>query len=347
MRTKTLVGAPEPYRPNTTIELALSRWLHRGESKGYSPKTLSDRSDIMRRFLWWLDIERGWGVAAGERHIEEVNRDLIGDFLLYCATPNSEGRFGSNRPSARRAARPATVHRYYRELRAFLNYCVEAGDLTLSPLRRGDAPRLPEDQVQPLSDKQMSDLLDALMSSRTSLRDRAILLVLLDTGLRVSELCSLKVSDIDLEEIRVVGKGGKARSVFLQTEARRAVRDYLRARKTTRPNDPLFTAARGHDTHQALTPSGVRQAIKLAGERAGIRGVRVSPHTLRHTFAVNFVRNGGNQFALRLLLGHASWRMVQNYVNLANADLAESHRRASPVERLNRRRKRKPKSGDT
>lgn len=337
MRTKILGGAPEPYRPDISIRDVLTRWLHRGEAKGFSKKTLDDRRDIMRRFLWWLNHERGWGEAAGERHIDEISRDLVEDFLLYCAAPNKTGRFGSDRPSARRAARPATVHRYYRELRALLNYCVEAGDITSSPLGRGDAPRLPEDQIQPLSDDQVGDLLDALMASSTSLRDRAILLVLLDTGLRVSELCSLKVSDIDQEEIRVVGKGGKARSVFLQTDARRAVRDYLRTRRHALLDDPLFTAARGHDTRQALTPSGVRQAIRLAGERAEIRGIRVSPHTLRHTFAVSFIRNGGSQLALRLLLGHASLRMVQRYVNLGSADLAESHRMASPVERLKKR----------
>lgn len=117
--------------------------------------------------------------------------------------------------------------------------------------------------------------------------------------------------------------------------ARRALWRYLEAeRRQAGPDEPLFIAAGGFDAGAGLTPTGVRQMIKKAGAAAGLTGVRCSPHTLRHTFAINFLREGGNLFALQALMGHADLAILRRYVALAEADLAQAHRAASPADRM-------------
>lgn len=160
----------------------------------------------------------------------------------------------------------------------------------------------------------------------STLRDRAIIVTLLDTGLRAQELCNLLVSDYDpkrgLLSVRH-GKGDKARSVFLGDVSRKHLWRYLSARSSPARGAPLFaTRAGGH-----LKAGALRRMIVRLGARCGVHGATL--HRFRHTFAINFLRNGGNLFALQDLLGHASLPMVRRYARLAETDLQDAQRRAS------------------
>jgi site-specific recombinase XerD len=155
--------------------------------------------------------------------------------------------------------------------------------------------------------------------------------------MRVSELCGLLVGHADRGsgELTVVGKGNKKRRVYMGTTARRALWRYLETdRRHALADEPLFVSIGGHQSGTGLTPSGIHQMISKAGEEAGIRGIRCSPHTLRHTFAVNFLRGGGNLFELQPLMGHTDLTVLRRYVALAESDLAQAHRAASPADRL-------------
>jgi len=126
--------------------------------------------------------------------------------------------------------------------------------------------------------------------------------VLVDTGLRASELCSLKVADADkgTRELTVTGKGNKKRKVYMEVAARRSLWRYIKAgRRDAEADDPLFTSVGGTQSRGALTPNGIYQIVQKLGQAGNLTGVRCSPHTLRHTFAVNFLRNGGNLFELQ------------------------------------------------
>lgn len=164
----------------------------------------------------------------------------------------------------------------------------------------------------------------------TRVRDRAIVLMLLDTGCRASELCDLLVGDVDIKtgatQIRR-GKGDKGRTVYLGNLAREVLWRYVSKRKDARPGDPLFETSK----RQALDRNALRKMLQTAGQRAGIVE-RVTPHRLRHTFAINYLRNGGDVYTLQRLLGHSGMEMVRRYLALAETDIAEAHRRASPVD---------------
>jgi len=322
-----------PTGPHTT-GLSIARlgevWLQDGRAQGWSPATVNDRRLALKRFCWWLEHE-----ACLPSILDNVTTQVVREFLIYAREPSPNGRYGSSNSCAHRPARPATVNAYYRILRAFLNFCIEEGHLQDSPLQHVKAPRVPVDQVQPFSQEQVEALLNAANRSRNGERDATVILVLLDTGLRVSELCTLRIGDIEYGdgELRVTGKGDKQRTVYLGRATRRALWNYIeRCRTGAHADEPLFLSTGGTQSGTALTPSGVRRAVAYAGERARIAGVRCSPHTLRHTFAVSFIRNGGNLFQLQQLMGHTDLTVLRKYVLLAEADLAEAHHKSSPVD---------------
>ncbi len=162
------------------------------------------------------------------------------------------------------------------------------------------------------------------------LRDRAIIVVLLDTGLRAQELCDLRIADYDSKRGLLTvrhGKGDKARVVFLGDGARKHLWRYLATRPSPDRASPLFSSREGRH----IDPGALRRLVIRLGERCGVQNATL--HRFRHTFAVNFLRNGGNLFALQDMLGHASLSMVRRYARLAETDLQDAQRRASVADR--------------
>lgn len=325
--------ADPPPRREVEITRAAASWIADGRAQLWSEATILDRQKTIERFCWWLEHE-----AQLRPVLSALNPDVIREFLAYAAAPCETGRYGSDRASAQRKARPATVNAYFRILRALTNFCLAEGLLTESPLKNIRAPKIPKDQIQPFSEEQVQALLDAARRGLTPDRDAAIMLLLVDTGMRVSELCGLVMSDIDRGsgELRVLGKGNKERTIHMGVKARRALWRHLEAnRRRAEPSEPLFTSFRGHTHGSALGISGVEQMIHNAGERANIpSSIRCSPHTFRHTFAINFLRNGGDLFELQELMGHEDPTILRRYVKYAAQDLAQAHRKASPADRM-------------
>jgi integrase/recombinase XerD len=159
--------------------------------------------------------------------------------------------------------------------------------------------------------------------------------VLLDTGLRASELCALNVGDVDLKsgQVRVKhgdpggAKGGKGRVVFLGQTARRSLWRYLATRQDgDEPDAPLFLGK----WQRRMNKNVLRQLIARLGAKAGV--AHAHPHRFRHSFALTYLRSGGDVFTLQALLGHSTLEMVQHYARLAQVDIEHAHRRASPVD---------------
>ena len=231
-------------------------------------------------------------------------------------------------------ARPATVNAYYRILRALFNFLLNERVITEHPLRNVKAPKVPADQIQPFSAAQVQSMLDAARRSRAPERNHAVILLLVDTGMRVSELARLTIADVDrgTSDLLITGKGNKKRTVFMSPTCRRALWKYVEAeRRNAGTEEPLFVSVGGRSLGSPLQHTGVHEIVRKAGDTARITSVRCSPHTLRHTFAVNFLRGGGNLLVLQQLMGHEDLTVLQRYVALAQSDLAQAHRRSSPV----------------
>lgn len=300
-------------------------WLADCQISQHSPRTIELRRMLTGRLLWFL--ERQEALECGRREMRQ--------FFAYLSTsdPNSAGRWDNakyNKP-----LRPASVNTYYRHLGSFFNWLVNEEYITVSPLARITPPVPKSDQVQPFSMQQLEDLINAAKKSKYAARDEAIVRCLYDTGIRATELCQLRMKDIDLYEgkLVVLGKGNKVRTVYLGRKGIRSLRAYLR-NETRSPEDAVFMAERGKEGGGPLTRSGLLQLVRRLGKAANIQVNRCSPHTFRHTFAVDFLRNGGNTLSLKHLLGHTTLQMTSRYVALAQADMQAQHRQFSPGDRL-------------
>jgi site-specific recombinase XerD len=161
----------------------------------------------------------------------------------------------------------------------------------------------------------------------------AIVLLFLDTGIRLSELVQLNVSGIDFGagEFRVLGKGGKERIVPMGLATRRAIIRYVehfRPQPVALQEDRLFLTVAG----DPISRDSIAKMLERLGRRVGV--TRLHPHLLRHTFAVRYLINGGDVFTLQKILGHSTLDMTRRYVTLANRDVKDKHRQYSPVDNL-------------
>lgn len=164
------------------------------------------------------------------------------------------------------------------------------------------------------------------MKRATADRDVAIILALVDGGLRASELCGLTIADYDRDRGRLHirhGKGDKDRFVFLGSRAQKAIWKMMIGRKGSKPTDPLFAAK----SIKPLDRNNLRHHIQLIAKRVGV--VNAHPHRFRHTFAITFLRNGGNVAELQRILGHTEIEMSLRYARVAEIDLERAAQRYS------------------
>lgn len=220
----------------------------------------------------------------------------------------------------------ATVHTHGRALRAFLNFCTREGLLAASPFdlvrlgRAAKMPKLPYTQAD----------IDKLLAV-ADLRDTAIILTLLDTGMRASECIGLNVNDLVKRRLYIrQGKGRKARTVPIGERSAAAIAAYLSERGPLPPLAPLFASRTNRNMEGRLTRSGLRRILVLLGDAAGVVGIH--PHGMRRTFAVWSLRNGMDIFHLQRLMGHEDIETLRGYLALVDDDLRRAHAKFGPVD---------------
>jgi site-specific recombinase XerD len=229
-----------------------------------------------------------------------------------------------------------TINCYLRSIRSFFSWLVSENVIAANPFDLVKIPRPPRKVITTFSNFQIQQLLSIIDNSTADgYRDYTIILTLLDTGLRVSELCSLRLSNLRLEDgmLKVLGKGNKERLIPVGKNVQRLLWRYIsryRPEPIVPNSDLLFLTMDG----RPLTKDRVDKIMTCYGSKAGLAGVRCSPHTLRHTAAVSFLRNGGDVFSLQRMLGHASLEMTRRYCELADIDVKKAHMTASPVDNL-------------
>lgn len=226
-----------------------------------------------------------------------------------------------------------TVRGYVQVIKGLYTWLTEEGYLDDNPIARVKMPRTPRYVVRPVEEGDVRRLLTAIDHRRPQgSRDLAILLLLLDTGMRLSELAGLSLSDgeetLRQGMVKVFGKGSRERYVPVGKAAQNTLRRYMHLARPQGEPSALFLAADG----LPFAAEGIRQMIRRVSKRAGVRGVH--PHKLRHTAAVTFLRCGGDAFALQRILGHSTLTMTRNYVTLTDVDIKAAHEKASPGDRF-------------
>jgi len=239
-----------------------------------------------------------------------------------------------------------TINNVYTDLHAFYNWAVALDLVERNIIATIERPDYQKYHVRPFSKADVEAILSACQYSKpyhnhtldtrnerpTADRDRAIVLVLLSTGIRNTELRTIVMRDVDLQQRTLLVKGKsrgrdpKVRTVYFGLRTRRALWRYLAVSGERTPDEPLFISTRG----DMLTRSALYSLIVRLGERAGVRDCK--PHRFRHTFAVNYLRNSGDVLTLQGILGHTSLKMVQHYARIAAEDCQRVHQQADPVD---------------
>ncbi len=289
-------------------------------------------SALVRAFLRAMEAENlsratlGWYGWRLERLVRWTRDPKLGalttDALRGWLLAVREGEQG-------RTTADGYVDGHPRAASALLNWAVREGHLERSPLARIRRIRIKRQEPATLTAEEVAQLIAT--QPRTTFagrRNRAMLALLYDTAIRVGELVALRVADVDLagRTLRVRGKARRDRRVPLSADLARVLAAYL---AEARSRDRLFTSAAG----APLRTTAVNQWLRRAARRAGI-AKRVSPHVFRHSFATAYLRNGGDEFTLQEILGHATLDMVRRYVHLAASDVARRHAAASPFARI-------------
>ena len=275
--------------------------------------------------------------------IEEVEADDISAWFAHLrSTPAARGKVRSER----------TVQTYARSARAFFHWLVRRGTIEHNPFERVVFPKVGRPLIQTITTEEFEKLLLASapphetgpFAERAAVRNRAILWLLYDTGIRVSELTNLRLGDLDRKKgvVTVMGKGAKERRIALGQNCLRNLSYYLDKHRPdaaelaewgSAGEDHLFLS----ETRQPLTKNGMEMLFKRLRTRAGITGKRISPHIMRHTFAMNYLIKSNDPFSLQELLGHEDLTTVLNYIHMNDTVLQEQKRKYSPGDHLSTR----------
>jgi integrase/recombinase XerD len=305
-------------KPPSSLGTLAQDYLASCRARGLAPTT------IRTAYTYTLDdVFLPWCARNDVAGVEQLTQQVLDRFTTDLReTPSKRGKQLS----------PHTVHHYVRVVRQFLTWCrVEGGTVNAKP----QLPRLPERVVEALS----RDEIERLELAAPTERDKLIIRLLADTGIRVGELCSLEPANIisgsDRRDfLKIPGKGAKERAVPIAPQLARRLERYQRVRPVDARGTRIFLAARRDalGEYAPLTTSGVLQLLRGAADRAGITR-RVHPYLLRHSFAVEAVRRGMNPAQLAQLLGHSGLRMIEQvYAHLNETDGFDAVMRVITVE---------------
>ncbi|MDP2718523.1 MAG: site-specific tyrosine recombinase XerD [Dehalococcoidia bacterium] len=248
-----------------------------------------------------------------------VNRDLLLNYVLFMKEKDY---------------RPTTIARKIAAAKSLFNFMVKEGYAKTDPTKNLGTPKIGRSLPKPLSIQEMNVLLEEVSKGTgpEDYRDTAMLELLYASGMRVSEVVFLNVDDVKLEEgyVRCFGKGSKERIIPIHSDAVNKLRKYIeKGREKILVHHPLETALFMNQKGGRLTRQGLWQILKGHVAAAGINA-RVTPHTLRHTFATHMLSGGADLRSLQELLGHANIATTQVYTHLTSEGIKKAYDKAHP-----------------
>jgi len=302
---------------------------------------MASLKELKNQFLEYIEIEKGRAIRTVENYDHYltvfINQTKISDPKDITDTKVRDFRIWLNRQTTGKnratgeTMKKKTQNFYLIALRSFLKFLTRR-NITSLPSDHIELAKVGERQIDIISIEELKRLLDAPNKEKDperKARDKAIMEMLFSTGLRVSELCSLKTDlDLHLDEFSIRGKGGKVRVVFLSDEAKKAVKDYLALRKDM--SDALFVKIKDENFKEKIDEGLTRRSIERIVKRyATIAGIskRVTPHVIRHVFATDLLSNGADIRSVQAMLGHANIGTTQIYTHVTDKHLRDIHKK--------------------
>lgn len=283
------------------LSTTIHHFLEERSAARYSPNTLRGYRVTFDKFL----------ACVGDVSLAEISRADVVAFL-----------------NAQKGVSAKTLRNYHADLSALWQWALERGDCSENVVRSIRTPVVEKKDILPFERIEILAMLEIASQSPNpvvALRNQAILYLLLDSGIRASELCGLKIRDINkvTRHVMVFGKGKKERKIPISSLTLEKIEAYVSAR--SQKSEWLFTTTENHPINRIR----LGDIVEEIGKQAGIN--RAYPHRFRHTFAIQFLRNGGSIYSLQRILGHTTLDMVKRYLAISQVDIDRDHAAASPV----------------
>ena len=287
-------------------------------SDGKAELTVEWYNEVLGLFLDWLTAE---GMST---FLDDVGEDEVRLFILHLQ--DRDGLWGK--------ASSHTVNNRVRALRAFFNWLHKKRYTDRHRLEDVRPPKVRQKEIEILTDDEVGRIFSSIDPNNfLGARNAAICSIMLDTGLRLSEVVTLKSRDVHLDEryVKTLGKGDKERIVSFGTTCRKALANYAhnyRFEDRDQGADTFFLCKDG----SSMTSDGLRSLTERLSKSADIP--RLHPHLMRHTYATRSLMNGGDSFLLQQNLGHSSLEMVRRYLHIASRMVAQISQDFSPLDRV-------------
>ncbi len=305
----------------------LNQFLLDCEVRGRSLQTISWYKQRLGFFVQVMDQEQSI------TELEQVQIGHLRQFVQHLLSSKANGHHPT-KPAQEHALSVLTVRGYVRALKVFFVWCVDEDLLSANPAARLRQPKAPVFLVQTFSPEHINILLAACdQKTPIGFRNYVLLLLLLDTGMRVSELCGLRLADVHDRYVKVIGKGRKEREIGIHPEVGKLLWKYIhKYRKPASPDEPNVFLNRSGGP---LKVSGVEEIFRKLKQKCGLEGVRVSPHTFRHTFAKMYLEQGGEVFKLSREMGHSTIQVTETYLkDFRSTEARREHTTFSPISQL-------------
>ncbi len=306
-------------RSHTELSVLKHHYQVHNRTEGKSPCTVEWYDEVLGFLLRWPNE------AGRPTNLGAIDEMVIREFLLYL-----KGRPGTKGPTMA----SSTMYNRVNALKSFFSWLHRQEYTKENLLSKLKLPKVTQQIIEPLTPDEVAAIF-RMMPTNTpwGARDGAIVSLMLDSGVRLSELANLKEADVHLEDqwVKVLGKGSKERMVAFGVACQKTLLHYFfdfRAEPAHQGVDTFFLALDGYP----MSPDSVRSVVKRLAKASGIR--RLHPHLLRHTYATLFLLNGGDVFLLKQNLGHATLTMVENYLHIASQTAAVRSQGFSPLDRM-------------
>lgn len=315
------------------IQAAIDGFLMDWELRGRSPATIRLYRSCLGIVARWLDEQ---GVAK----VDDVTVTHLRAFILE-TQQRPASSINPRRPGASdgHLCTPATLQSYVKAIKLLFKWLVEEEVIGKNPALRIHKPTDVKRVVVTFSEKHLEAMFGACdLTTALGFRDYVVMLVLLDTGIRVSELCGLTLDDLHEGFLKVFGKGRKEREVGVSPTTAKFLWKYINLYRAQEDDTvrTLFTGLTG----RPMTPSGVDQILRKVQAAAGITDVRITAHKFRHTFARTWLERGGEVYSLSRLMGHSSVKITEIYLeDFKSRQARTQHAKYSPIGTMRWRQK--------
>lgn len=323
--TKTLVLRKQAV--SVTFNEVISRYETSNQAEGKSQRTIVWYTELLTAFSNYMKKELQC------HDLSAFNIDIVRSYIIYLRSkPKFQGH--PYTPQQNNFLSPRTVQCHTRALKAFASWSYAEDYTTHNRLQSLKLPKAPSKIIEPLTPQEIKKIVSSInRNSYSGERNHTVLVTLLDCGLRASEAAGITLDNLNLKDgyIKIMGKGDKERIVpigkFVQMELLHYI-EKVRPQPYGRDYDKLFLSRGG----KPITVNTVKLVFSRLAKSSGVN--RLHAHLCRHTFAINYLLNGGDIFSLREILGHTTLEMVNDYLHFTSSQITSQHRKYSPMDRM-------------